>query len=47
MEEYSLEELEELRSQIEWYNYFVDYIQRCNINLYNEACEYSDNKEMQ
>ena len=31
-----------LKSQLEWYNLFVDYTQSVDINLYNEACEYSD-----
>jgi len=31
--------------QLKWYNYFVDYIQEQNPNLYNNACEYADSKE--
>ena len=47
MEEYNLKELEELRSQVEWFNFFVDYVQCPNRNLYNSACEYADKKEDQ
>ena len=28
---------------LEWFNYFVDYIQEIDSNLYNQACEYADN----
>jgi len=31
--------------QLEWYNYFVDYILEADYNKYNEACEYADNKQ--
>ena len=30
---------------VEWFNYFADYIEETNSNLYNEACEYADNKQ--
>jgi hypothetical protein len=33
--------------QLEWYNYFVDYIQEVDRNLYNKACEYADLEEEQ
>ena len=35
-------QLDYLKSQLEWYNLFVDYTQSVDINLYNEACEYVD-----
>ncbi len=37
-----MSEKENLKNQLEWYNLFVDYIKTVDINLYNEACEYSD-----
>ena len=30
---------------IQWYDHFVDYVNQVDPNLYNEACEYSDNAE--
>jgi hypothetical protein len=30
---------------LDWFNYFTDYIQETNNNLYNQACEYADIKE--
>jgi len=30
---------------LDWFNYFTDYIQETNINLYNQACKYADIKE--
>ena len=36
----------ELDGQVlEWYNNFVDYVMEYNINMYNSACEYADEKE--
>ena len=31
--------------KLEWYDDFVDYIKELNSNLYNDACEYADNKK--
>jgi len=28
-----------------WFNNFVDYIYELDSNLYNEACEYADERE--
>jgi hypothetical protein len=30
---------------LDWFNYFTDYIQETNNNLYNQACKYADIKE--
>jgi hypothetical protein len=30
---------------LDWFNYFTDYIQSNNTNLYNQACKYADIKE--
>jgi len=30
---------------IQWYDHFVDYVNQVDPNIYNEACEYSDNAE--
>tara|TARA_R100000234_G_C4980533_1_gene170574 strand:- start:54 stop:230 length:177 start_codon:yes stop_codon:yes gene_type:complete len=35
----------ELEKQLEWFNNFVDYVENIDSNLYNQACEYSDNIE--
>ncbi len=32
--------------KLEWYDDFVDYIKELNPNLYNDACEYADNKKL-
>ena len=32
---------------LDWFNHFVDYIENTDRNLYNQACEYADNKEKQ
>lgn len=34
-----------LGKQLAWFNHFVDYVNQVDPNLYNEACEYSDNAE--
>jgi len=41
-EETLSEENTELNKKVEWYDLFVDYVQKVNSNLYNEACEYAD-----
>tara|TARA_R100000808_G_C2136553_1_gene144842 strand:- start:1004 stop:1228 length:225 start_codon:yes stop_codon:yes gene_type:complete len=41
------QKLEKQKLDLEWYNLFVDYIQNVHPNLYNEACEYADNKTME
>ena len=38
---------ENLKLQIEWLNYFADYIKQYDINLYNDACANADNIERQ
>ena len=38
---------ENLKLQIEWFNYFADYIKQYDINLYNDACANADNIERQ
>ncbi len=38
---------ENLKLQIEWFNYFADYIKQYDINLYNEACANADDVERQ
>jgi len=30
---------------LDWFNYFTDYIQWSNNNLYNRACKYADIEE--
>jgi hypothetical protein len=40
-----LEELEETKRQLEWFNSFVDYVGNIDRNLYNEACQYADGNE--
>tara|TARA_R100001443_G_C3302549_1_gene165655 strand:+ start:607 stop:783 length:177 start_codon:yes stop_codon:yes gene_type:complete len=35
----------DLEKQLMWFNHFVDYVGNVDNNLYNEACEYSDNAE--
>lgn len=30
---------------LEWFDNFTDYIAEVDINLYNEACDYADEKE--
>jgi len=39
------EENTELHSQVEWHNYFIDYVYKVNRNLYNDACQYADKKQ--
>ena len=34
-----------MEKQLAWFNHFVDYVNQVDPNLYNEACEYSDNAE--
>ena len=34
-----------LGKQLAWFNHFVDYVNQVDPNIYNEACEYSDNAE--
>ncbi|QDP58434.1 MAG: hypothetical protein Unbinned6046contig1000_3 [Prokaryotic dsDNA virus sp.] len=35
----------ELESQVEWSNYFVDYVYKVNRNLYNDACDYAHKEQ--
>tara|TARA_R110002012_G_scaffold113782_1_gene259867 strand:- start:852 stop:1046 length:195 start_codon:yes stop_codon:yes gene_type:complete len=34
-----------LGKQLAWFNNFVDYVGNIDSNLYNEACEYADERE--
>ena len=34
-----------MEKQLAWFNHFVDYVNQVDPNIYNEACEYSDNAE--
>ena len=38
---------ENLKLQIDWFNYFADYIKQYDINLYNDSCAHADNIERQ
>ena len=38
---------ENLKLQIEWFNYFADFIKTYDINLYNDSCAHADNIERQ
>ena len=38
-------DISDLEKQLMWFNHFVDYVGQMDGNLYNEACEYSDNCE--
>jgi len=38
-------ETKNMEKQLQWFNHFVDYVNQVDPNLYNEACEYSDNAE--
>jgi hypothetical protein len=38
-------DISDLEKQLMWFNHFVDYVGQMDSNLYNEACEYSDNCE--
>ena len=35
----------ELESQVEWNNYFVDYVYKVNRNLYNDACDHAHKEQ--
>jgi|TARA_R100000482_G_scaffold111215_1_gene53531 hypothetical protein len=45
MKEIDRTKMERLIKQLEWFNNFADYIEANNINMYNESCDYADNKE--
>lgn len=45
MKEIDKTKMERLIKQLEWFNNFADYIETNNINMYNESCDYADNKE--
>jgi len=34
-----------MEKQLAWFNHFVDYVNQVDPNIYNQACEYSDNAE--
>ena len=36
-------ELKKKDNLLEWFNFFVDFIEEVDPSLYNEACEYADN----
>jgi len=36
---------EKVNNAFEWFNSFVDFVGNNSRNIYNEACEYADNKE--
>ena len=39
-----ISEIQTLKDKLAWYDLFVDYIAEIDINKYNEACEYADDK---
>tara|TARA_R100001443_G_scaffold18806_6_gene30041 strand:+ start:7991 stop:8182 length:192 start_codon:yes stop_codon:yes gene_type:complete len=45
MKEIDRTKMERLIKQLEWFNNFADYLESNNINIYNESCDYADNKE--
>ena len=45
MKEIDRTKMERLIKQLEWFNNFADYLEANNINMYNESCDYADNKE--
>ena len=45
MKEIDKTKMERLIKQLEWFNNFADYLESNNINMYNESCDYADNKE--
>tara|TARA_R100000315_G_scaffold44202_1_gene19735 strand:+ start:511 stop:711 length:201 start_codon:yes stop_codon:yes gene_type:complete len=45
MKEKKLSLMKDKDKIIQWYDHFVDYVNQVDPNLYNEACEYSDNAE--
>ena len=40
-----MEEIKKLKMQLEWFNNFVDAIEKWDNKLYNEACKYADEIE--
>ena len=45
MKEIDRTKMERLIKELEWFNNFADYLETNNINMYNESCEYADQKE--
>tara|TARA_R110002110_G_scaffold129823_3_gene309969 strand:+ start:772 stop:918 length:147 start_codon:yes stop_codon:yes gene_type:complete len=45
MKEKKLSLMKDKDKIIQWYDHFVDYVNQVDPNIYNEACEYSDNAE--
>ena len=40
-----MQEIEKLKMQLEWFNNFVDAIEKWDNKLYNNACKYADEIE--
>ncbi len=45
MDEYNKARIDAMERQLKWDELFADYIQEVDYYLYNEACEYANNKD--
>ena len=45
MKEIDRTKMKRLIKELKWFNNFADYVETNNINIYNESCDYADNKE--
>jgi len=46
MKEIDKTKMKRLIKELKWFNNFADYLETNNINMYNESCEYADQKEI-
>lgn len=45
MEKFKDARISAMSKQLQWYDFFMEYVQEVDINMYNEACDYADKKQ--
>lgn len=45
MEKFKDARISAMGKQLQWHDFFMEYVQEVNINMYNEACEYADKQQ--
>ena len=45
MEKFKDARISAMSKQLQWNDFFMEYVQEVNINIYNEACEYANKQQ--
>ena len=45
MEKFKDARISAMGKQLQWYDFFMEYVQEVDINMYNKACDYADKQK--